>query len=440
MLVKLPKDVGRIMAKLSEGGFDAYVVGNCVRESIMGKKPFAWDLSTNATLAQMKEVFPEAQVLSEKFGVIRLEYIEEVVDNAGNVVGETGIIADVGTYRSEKNFVDGRPADVEFVSTIEEDLKRMDFTVNAIADSQQRYVDMFDGREDLRKRLIKTVGDAEERFKEDPIRMLRAIRLAAEMDFDLHKSVYEAILANSQLLEKVKPGKIRDEFTLLITAAHAGKGLKMLMNMGLLWVILGRDLAGRLTGREKSDLQALSDGIDKSQQVEERRLGLFYSCIGKKKILPVIEKFNYDETTNQLLVDAASDLPKFYFTTNKAALKKFLSERGWERYRYIENLEKAQRIVFDYDSETKIKSKMYLLDEIKSKSEAVFVEDLLIDANDLVEAGICEPEKADKILSMLLEEVHTHPLKNNRSQLMKLAKTYSKNKLAAALRGINWSK
>ena len=411
-----------------------------MRDSILGRKPFAWDLSTNATLQQMKEVFPEAQVLSEKFSVIRLEYIDEIVDKDGDVVGETGIIADIGTYRKESEYVSGRPSKVEFVASIEEDLKHKDFTVNAIADSTQKFIDLFQGREDIRKRFIKTVGDADESFKKEPLRMLKAIRLAAELDFDLHKSVYEAILANSQLLAEVSPGKIRDEFTQLITAANAGKGLKMIMNMGLLWVILGRELEARLTGREKSDLLALSEGINKSQQVEERRLGLFYSCIGKKKILPVIEKFNYDQVTNQLLIDAASDLPKFYFTNNKTALKKFLYERGWERYKYIENLEKAQRIVFNYDSETKIKSKMYLLDEIRNKNEAVFIEDLLIDANDLIEAEICPPEKADKIMGMLIEEIHTHPLKNNRQELMKLAKTYSKNKLVAALRGINWSR
>ena len=103
-------------------------------------------------------------------------------------------------------------------------------------------------------------------------------------------------------------------------------------------------------------------------------------------------------------------------------------------------MEKAQRIVFSYDSETKIRSKIFMLDEIHKFGEPIFPEDLKIDANDLIEAGICDRDKAQKILNMLTEEIHTHPKKNTREQLLKLAKVYSKNKVAAALRGIHWTR
>lgn len=438
MLVKLPKEVGKILTRLSEAGYEAYVVGDCVRDSVLGRKPFAWDLSTNADLNQLREVFPEADVLSEKFSVIRLEYIEEILDKDGDVVGETGIIADIGTYRSEGKYENGRPTEVAFVGTIQEDLARKDFTINAIADSQQRFIDMYEGREDLRKKLIRTIKPADECFKEDPVRMLRAIRLAAELQFDLHKSVHEAILANANLLENVSKNKVRDEFTMLMNAVDAGKGLKMLIDMGLLWVVLGHNM--RLTGREKSDLLDLCRGINLSQQVEERRLGLFFTCIDRKKIRPVIESLNFDETTETLLLDAVNDLPKFYFINNKTSLKQFLYQKGWDRYNYLTNMEKAQRIVFGYDSETKIKSKMYMLEEVLNKKEAIFLEDLVVDANDLVEAGACPPERAEKILSMLMDEVHTHPLRNTRKDLLRLAEMYNKNKFAAMLRGVKWNR
>ena len=438
MLVKLPKEVGKLLARLSEAGYEAYVVGDCVRDSVLGRKPFAWDLSTNASLEQLKEVFPEAAVLSEKFGVIRLEYIDEILDKDGDVVGETGIIADIGTYRSEGKYENGRPTEVAFVETIQEDLARKDFTINAIADSQQRFIDMYEGREDLRKKLIRTIKPADECFKEDPVRMLRAIRLAAELQFDLHKSVHEAILANANLLENVSKNKVRDEFTMLINAVDAGKGLKMLIDMDLLWVVLGRGM--RLSGREKSDLAELCRGINLSQQVEERRLGLFFTCIDRKKIRPVIEGLNFDEETETLLLDAVNDLPKFYFINNKTSLKQFLYQKGWDRYNYLTNMEKAQRIVFGYDSETKIKSKMYMLEEVLNKKEAIFLEDLVVDANDLVEAGACPPERAEKILSMLMDEIHTHPLRNTRKDLLRLAEMYNKNKFAAMLRGVKWNR
>ena len=103
-------------------------------------------------------------------------------------------------------------------------------------------------------------------------------------------------------------------------------------------------------------------------------------------------------------------------------------------------MEKAQRLIFEYFSDTKIKSKMYMLEEIKKFREPIFPEDLKIDANDLAEAGICKRENAEKVLRMVTEEVHTHPRKNTREQLLKLAKVYSKNKIAAAFRGIHWSR
>ena len=440
MLVKLPKEVGKLMTRLTDAGFEAYIVGGCVRDSILGRNPYDWDLATNAKIASLKELFPEARVLSEKFGVVRLEYIEQVEDAQGNKIGETGIIADIATYRKEGAYENGRPAEVFFVDSIEEDLPRRDFTINAIADSQDKFIDMFNGREDLRKKLIRTVGEADDRFKEDPVRMLRAIRLAAELDFDLHKSVYESIVTNRGLLENVSVGKIRDEFSKLVNAEYASKGLKMFLDLDLLPLIFGKEAVDHLSKREKEDLIVLSRNIDSSKQVEERRLGLFFSCVNKKRSLPAIEKMNFDSEMKQYLTDAVSDLPKLYFTSTKPALKKFIYERGWERYHYLANLEKAQRIVFGYDSDTKIKSKMYLLQEIKDKREVIFPSDLVIDANDLLEAGICGEEKTEKILGMLTEELHTHPYKNNRAELLKLAKSYSKNKLAAALRGIHWSK
>lgn len=440
MLVKLPREVGKVMTRLQDSGFEAYVVGECVRDSVLGKKPFGWDLSTDAKLENLKEIFPEAKVLSEKYGVIRLEYIEEVLNKDGEVEGESGIIVDVATYRKRDGAVKQIAGEVVPVDTIEEDLAGRDFTVNAIADGQNKCVDIFDGREDIRKKLIRTVGDADKLFGEEPICMFRAVRLAAELGFDLHKSVYDSIVRNYSLVENANPDKLRDEFTRLVSSPHAGKGLNMLMDTGMVSAILGQKVVNSLTRREMQDLTVLAENIDKTKPVEERRLGLFFTCIDKKKARPAIERLNFDEKTRQHLIDAINDMPKLYFTATKPALKKFIYQRGWERYEYLANMEKAQRIIFEYFSDTKIKSKMYMLEEIKHFGEAIFPEDLKIDANDLIEAGICKKEETEKLLGMLTEEVHTHPRKNTREQLMKLAKTYSKNKLAAMLRGIHWSR
>ncbi len=437
MLVKLPKEVNKIMTTLQNEGFEVYVVGECVRDSVLGRNPFGWDLSTNAGIDDLERLFPEARVLSERLGVIRVEFIEEVLDKDGDAVGETGIIVDVSTYRNRGASAKALPGEAADCKTIEEDLTGRDFTINAIADSQNKYVDIFEGREDIRKKLIRTVTDAQVSFREEPLLMFKAIRLAAELGFDLHKSTYEAILNNHQLADTVNPEKLRDELTLMLSAEHAGKGLNMLMDTGLVSAILGKEVVESLTRREMQDLTTLGENIDKTKPVEERRLGLFFTCVDKKKARPAIERLKFDEKTEQHLIDAINDLPKLYFTATKPALKKFIYDRGWERYDYLANMEKAQRIIFEYFSDTKIKSKLFMLDEIKKYREPIFPEDLAIDANDLIEAGICTRDNADKMLSMLTEELHTHPRKNTREELLKLAKLYSKNKIAAMFRGIH---
>ena len=201
-MIKLPKEVNNIIKALEKKGFSAYAVGGCVRDSLTGQQPIDWDLATNAELKDMKKIFPAAKVISEKYSVIRIDHTKEGDDD--------GIIADVATFRKEGPYSDKRrPDSVEFVQSIEEDLKRRDFTVNAIADNPSgKIVDPFEGRKDIENRLIRTVGEPMERFSEDPLRMIRAVRVAGELDFDIHKKTYEAIVANSGLLSEANIKKI----------------------------------------------------------------------------------------------------------------------------------------------------------------------------------------------------------------------------------------
>lgn len=424
-MIKLPKEVNRILKALEGAGEEAFAAGECVRDSLVGESPFGWDVLTSAGLDKLKELFPDGKVISEKYGILRMEYIEEIYDKDGEFEGEEGLIIDVAAYRSG--------------TTIESQLERKDFTIDAIADSLGRIADPFGGREDIRKKMVRTLRDPDPLFQKKPVKMMQAIRYAAQFGFDLHKSVYDAICANYRKLEESDVNQLREEFTLTISAPHAGKGLSMIMDTGILNTILGDDVVRRLTRREKSDLTVLCQNIDKTQQVEDRRLGLFYACMDKKRALPSIEKLGFEGDTCQHLKDAVTDMAKLYFTAQKAELKKFIYQRGWDRYNYLASLEKAQRIVFDYYSDTKIKSRMYLLDEIRTYREPIFEEELAIDGNDLMEAGICKsPEDAAKMLSMLVEEMHVHPRKNTRKDLLELAKKYKRFKFLTWTRGTHW--
>jgi len=424
-MIKMPKEVNKIIQTLQGSGFEAFAVGNCVRESLLGDNPYAWDIAAAADGEKLKELFPEAEVVNKKYGIIRLEYIDELYDENGEFLREEGLIIDVAPYRNG--------------STIEDQVKGKDFTINAIADSPYKVADPYAGREDIRKKLIRTVGDAETQFMAHPVQMMRALRYAAQYDFDLHKSVYDAIYRHYALLDTIDVGLVREELIALFGAPHAGKGLSMMMDTGILKVILGEDAVAHLSKREMSDLTVLCQNVDKTHQVAERRLGLFYTVVDKKRAMPSIEKMQFDEELTQHLTDAVKDMAKLYFIAQKPDLKKFIYKKGWDRYNYMASLEKAQRIVFEYFNETKIKSKMYLLDEIKMYKEPIFEEELAIDGNDLMEAGICRtPEEAAKMLTMLIEEMHVHPKKNTRNDLLALAKRYKNFKFLAWTRGTHW--
>ena len=185
-----------------------------------------------------------------------------------------------------------------------------------------------------------------------------------------------------------------------------------------------------------SDLTILCQNIDKSKKVQDRRLGLLYTCIGSGNAKKAVNRMDYSEETRIHLLDAIRDMPRLYFCVAKKPLKKFIYERSWDRFDYLLNLEKAQRIVFDYDTTLKIQGKMYFVDEIKNNYEPVFPEDLVIDRDDLIEAGYATDKTADKMLRMLVEETHERPEKNTRKDLLALAKKYKRNKFAAFFRGV----
>lgn len=426
-MIKLPKEVHRVIKTLEGEGWDTYAVGGCVRDSLLGLAPTDWDLATKAEMEVVLGLLPEAGILSEKYHVVRIPL------DGGNI--------DIVTFRKEGPYTDRRRPDwTQRVETIEEDLVRRDFTINAIADNPERpIVDPFGGREDLRNRLIRCVGEPEQRFNEDPLRMLRAVRFAAELGFDLHKSVYEGIVACRDLAAELSKDRIRGEFKRLINGEQAGKGLRMLMGTGLLSVVIGEEAAGRMSRRELENYETLTENIHKTMRVPERRLGLFYTALEEARALKALAYLEYSGKMDQCLKDAVLLTQQVYFLSNKYDLKRFLIRHGMERYEYLHNLTKAQRIVYDYD-EHKIMARTVILEDIYKFKEPVFIEDLAITGQDLLDAGIAEGEKIGKILLMLVDVVHMKPNLNTREQLMKYAKSFSKSRISAATRNIRFIK
>jgi poly(A) polymerase/tRNA nucleotidyltransferase (CCA-adding enzyme) len=236
---QIPKEIVDVSDALQEAGFEAYLVGGCVRDVLRGAKPKDWDLTTNATPEQIMAIFPHTYYENE-FGTVGV-----VNDNATD---ETLKNVEVTTYRLEAEYHDNRrPSNVQFSQNLEDDLKRRDFTINAIAislpqggddSSKGQIVDLFGGQEDLSRKIIRTVGDPQERFGEDALRILRAIRLSAELGFTISLETAQAIQEKAETLSKISKERIRDEFVKILMSKEPMLALIVSHKMGVLQYVL----------------------------------------------------------------------------------------------------------------------------------------------------------------------------------------------------------
>lgn len=228
----IPKEVSGVAEVLEKAGFEAYLVGGCVRDLVLQRTPKDWDITTNANPEEIQSLFPETYCNND-YGTVGVVN-EDVEDDRLKVV-------EVTPYRSEGEYTDRRrPDKVEFGVSLEEDLKRRDFTINAIAFRihDEKLVDLFDGEGDLRKKRLKTVGDPDERFAEDALRMMRAVRLSAELNFAIEAETMASIAKNSALLSHISSERIQAEFLRIIDSNNPMLGVAMLEKLGLIDHIL----------------------------------------------------------------------------------------------------------------------------------------------------------------------------------------------------------
>lgn len=206
--IKIPAPAEEIIRKLNAHGYEAYVVGGCVRDMLLGREPGDWDITTSALPEQVKQVFRRTVDTGIQHGTVTV-----MMDKEGY---------EVTTYRIDGEYSDGRhPNNVEFTSSLEEDLKRRDFTINAMAyNSRTGFVDEFGGVEDLKRGIIRCVGDPMDRFHEDALRILRAIRFSAQLGFTIEKRTFEAIGMIAPNIARVSKERIQAELTKLLLSGH----------------------------------------------------------------------------------------------------------------------------------------------------------------------------------------------------------------------------
>lgn len=420
-MIKLPKDINKIINQLTNAGYEVYCAGQCVTASYVGADPLDWDLYTDCPQDKLKEIFPEGESITKR--TTRLDYSTEVISDDLNVADHfEGVIADIVTLQG----------------SIEDQVKIYDLTVEAIAEHPQKSpVDPYGGREDIKANMLKPVPTTEEVYKKSPSRMLKAIKYAALYDFDLHKSLADIIGRNAHLLMQADKDEVLYEYLQILSGEHVGKALKMMADLGLLPGILGEKPVASAGKTAIKEFEILCNNIDKTKQIPLRRMALVAMCFGKH-YNSIISYLPHDEEDLDVLIDADRYTQDLHFAGNDVLLKQYLYKHGWDKFNFYDKLSKAQIIVFDYN-DSKIEGREHLMKMIIAERHPIFIEDLAIDANDIIEAGITDDtERAEYLLSLLPEVVHKKPKKNDRKELLELARQYNRSKLKKTLRGVTW--
>ena len=281
----IPKDVLWVCEMLSKNNFDSYLVGGCVRDLFLFREPKDWDITTNATPDEIINIFGTDETVYENpFGTVGVKIRKDE--------GETEVV-EVTTYRKEGEYKDfRRPERLEWGKNIEEDLERRDFTMNAIAYDpiKDTIKDIYKGQNDIKDKIIRTVGEAEERFNEDALRMLRAVRFSAQLNFVISNETLEAIFRLASNLEKISKERIRDEFIKIIMSSNPMQGLLISQKLGMLKYIsteLESAVGIEQNGHHAFDvfehsLRSLNHAASREFDLEIRLAALFHD-IGKVK-------------------------------------------------------------------------------------------------------------------------------------------------------------
>jgi len=440
----IPLTVKQVSETLSEAGFEAYLVGGCVRDLIIGKTPKDWDFTTNATPDQIQELFPDS-FCNNDFGTVGVKNESEE--------DETLKVIEVTPYRKESGYSDSRrPDEVIFGVTLEEDLARRDFTVNAIAFSisDQKTVDLYDGIDDIKAKRLRTVGNPDERFSEDALRMMRAVRLAAELDFMIEGETMTGITRNSALLKKIAIERVSAEFVRLIDSSTPMQGIIFLEKLSLLDYIIPelRDSIGcEQGGIHAYDvyehlLRTLQAAADKSFSTEMRIAALFHDIakpatrrtggknkkytffghevVGARMTKKILNRLKFPREQTEI-IEKLVRWHMFFSDPDEitlAAVRRTIVRIGEDQIDDLLNLRVCDRIGTGRPKEQPFRFRKYKAMVDEALRDPISVKMLKIDGNKIMEITAEKPgKKLGWALHALLEEVLISPEKNTEEYL-----------------------
>jgi tRNA nucleotidyltransferase (CCA-adding enzyme) len=445
MQFPVPKEVAAVAQKLRDNRFEAYLVGGCVRDLLIGREPKDWDVTSNATPDKIQAIFPESFYENE-YGTVGVK--------TGSADPRTEII-EVTPYRVESAYSDKRrPDKVEFGTSLLEDLARRDFTINAIAldDSKGHIVDPYNGIKDIKDKIVRAVGIPTERFSEDALRMLRAVRLVAELGFGIDGDTAEAIKENSKHLHHVSRERVRDELVRILNSNQPMDALVLAQQLGILEYIspdLVRGIGVDQNQAHSYDvfghlMRTMQHAADKEWNFDVRLAGLFHDIskpetrrwseekkdwtfhghevVGSRVTKKALEDLKFSRETIEKVVKLVrwhmffSDPDQITLSAVRRMIKNVGEENIWD----LLNLRICDRIGTGRPKEQPFRFRKYKAMVEQALRDPISVSMLKIDGNYIMETFHEKPgPKVGYILHALLEEVLDDPKKNTKEYLDK---------------------
>lgn len=444
MEIKFPEQVDRALALLHEAGFEAYAVGGCVRDIVMGRNPDDFDITTSALPEETKQVFDGFKIIETgiKHGTVSV-----IVD------GES---LEITTYRVDGSYSDGRhPDEVSFSKNLAEDLKRRDFTINAMAFNHgQGLIDPFDGRGDIQRKVIRCVGEAGSRFKEDSLRILRALRFASTLGFEIEGKTQKAAFENKTELRSVSAERVREEICKLIFGTNVRRVL--IENIEILGEVIPELLP--MKGFEQRNPHHIYDVLEHTAAAVSAapkdltvRLAALFHDIGKPACFSVDEngtghfyghaeisaamtdnimrrlRFGNEIRSNVVMLVRFHDRQ---IELQERAVKRALNKFGDSGFSMLFELKKADNAAQAPEYSFRMEYYSHLkeiYEKIMSDKMCFSIKNLAVNGNDIMKAGVVQGPEVGRILSRLLDEVIEGILLNEKDVLIEEIKKTVKN-------------
>lgn len=443
MIIKLPQSVSLILKVLIDNEFSAFVVGGCVRDSILGKQPKDWDITTSAKPNQVKALFKRTVDTGLKHGTVTVLIDQEQFE--------------VTTFRIDGEYEDNRrPKTVLFTQDLIEDLKRRDFTINAMAyNDSVGLVDVFNGQKDLKNKCIRCVGNPKERFNEDALRMLRAIRFCAQLNFEIEQRTENAIINQAHLIKNISAERIQAELCKLLISNNPEK-FKLIYDYGLLEFFMpefspcfktlqnnphhkynvGEHTLQALTYTPKNIMIRLTillhdigkpytkttdkDGIDHFYRHAKMSTDLAHKILKRLKL----DNKTIEYVTRLITYHDMRIKPK------EKNVRRAINKIGQDIFEYLLLVQEADlKAQSTYQQKEKLLTLLsinQLFNRIKHENQCISIKQLKVSGRDIIGLGIKQGKNIGEILSYLLDIVLENPEQNQKNVLLDLAKKYIK--------------